>query len=60
MSDTNYRRFCAGIIIGALFLGTVVFFGERMSYRRQLIENNCGQYNSQTGAFEWKNWSGKP
>ena len=50
------------IIAYVLFL-TTIFFGTLTAlfirdapYRvthKQIIEHNCGQYNQQTGEFEW-------
>lgn len=41
--------FLIGIILGLLVADVL----GKSNYQPQAIENNCAQYNSTTGEFEW-------
>lgn len=50
--------FWLGVSLGLLImLGIAVFGDARFSsvWHTRIIEQNCGQYNSQSGKFEWLN-----
>ena len=54
MSSEVWYGFFAGIFVGTLLIGFLLLGVMNDKIARTAIENNCGQYNSQTGEFEWK------
>ena len=42
-------------VVSILFAGLITVFSLKSEsyFHRQIIEYGCGQYNSQTGIFEW-------
>ena len=42
-----------GVII-TIFLLVMIGFRPLQVWQTRIIEHNCGQYNPQTGEFEWR------
>lgn len=61
MDNENAGAFLlVGIIVGGLIIGLITATMGGNHFRHKAIENNCAQYSSTTGAFEWIPKGAKP
>lgn len=50
MNRFTIIAFIVGFVIGFIIVG----YGLKGDYTREAAKHQCGQYNAQTGNFEWK------
>lgn len=52
-SNDAGASFLAGVVFGCISGIALCAFVTSISWKKSAIENNCGHYNSLSGAFEW-------